>query len=448
MALYHLVHFHFEIGCTVYRLQPSQFIGVILLSLYSFLYNIYFWSRVKNGKAYMEQSVIGLLETCKEKLGVKTNVSIIQTSGVNIPAIFGVTRPWLLMPEKVLAGLKYEKLRFVILHELAHLKRRDIVVNWLAFILQIIHWFNPLVWLAFHRMRLDRELACDEVVLTHLEPDEARKYGHTILDMAEIVSQKVSYAGIAGILENKSHLKDRIFMISRFPDRNRSIPFAGIVIAIFLASSVLVNAGNYTGKTDTKETAANLVNALDEIVQTGEVTGVEAILTGHRGNSISPDPTQTGFSQAVGEENNMQQKSGTPESTPNSAPPLTGEAGKSPETGMEDGVKKLIGIKVTEGVTVTDDFSDLHTIIIDKSKMPPEFPDKLRISLIRTDAASDLDILTMASNHKEQKVQGTAFYGSTGEYTWQDNNCRYLVILFFDADMNYLGYYISKNPFV
>lgn len=215
-------------------------VGAVVFTLYSFMYNLYFWSRVKNGKTFTEQNVISLLEDCKEELGVKTNVSIIQTSGVNIPAIFGVTRPWLLMPENVLTSLKHERLRFVILHELAHLKRRDIVANWLAFILQIIHWFNPLVWLAFSRMRLDRELACDEAVLMHLGPDESRKYGHTILDMAEMVSHKTGYAGIAGILESRSRLKDRIIMISRFDERVKTIPLTGIVTALLLASSVLV----------------------------------------------------------------------------------------------------------------------------------------------------------------------------------------------------------------
>ncbi|MDP4272389.1 MAG: M56 family metallopeptidase, partial [Bacteroidota bacterium] len=147
-------------------------LGVVILSLYYFVYNSLFWRRVKNGTVFTDQNIIKLLEDCKHKLNVQTNISLIQTSGISIPAIFGVIRPWLLMPERVLKIMEYENLRYIILHELAHLKRKDIVINWISLILQIIHWFNPFVWFAFRRMRIDRELACDELVLLNLEQNE------------------------------------------------------------------------------------------------------------------------------------------------------------------------------------------------------------------------------------------------------------------------------------
>ena len=53
----------------------------------------------------------------------------------------------------------------VLLHELAHLKRHDLAVNWLLGLLQSVHWFNPALWLVFRRVRADREVACDELVL-------------------------------------------------------------------------------------------------------------------------------------------------------------------------------------------------------------------------------------------------------------------------------------------
>jgi beta-lactamase regulating signal transducer with metallopeptidase domain len=221
--------------------------GIVILSLYSFLYNIFFWTKVKNGTVFTDQSVIRLLEECKEKLGVHTNISIIQTAGISIPAIFGVTRPWLLLPEKVLKNLAHERLRYIILHELAHLKRRDILVNWIAFLLQIIHWFNPFIWFAFYKMRVDRELACDEVVLMHLDRGEEKKYGHTILDMVELISGRINYAGIAGILEDKSQINDRISMISRFNSKNNKFSVLTIIIIVFLGSSILVNASDFTG---------------------------------------------------------------------------------------------------------------------------------------------------------------------------------------------------------
>jgi bla regulator protein BlaR1 len=221
-------------------------LGVLILSLYSFVYNLLFWAKVKNGTVFTEQSIIKLLEESKEQLGIQTSISIIQTSGISIPAIFGVTRPWLLIPEKVLESMGHESLRYVILHELAHLKRRDIIVNWTALVLQVIHWFNPLVWLAFRKMRSDREMACDEAVLMHLKPKEVLQYGHTLLDMVEIISGRMRYAGIAGILEEKSQIKIRIQKISQFDKKRAKLPVLAIILTVIMGSSIVVNANNLT----------------------------------------------------------------------------------------------------------------------------------------------------------------------------------------------------------
>ena len=79
------------------------------------------------------------------------------------------------------------------------------------------------MWLAFHRMRADRELACDETVLARLDRNGARMYGHTILDMAELISSGVGYAGIAGLAESRSQIADRISMISRFGEEQKGV---------------------------------------------------------------------------------------------------------------------------------------------------------------------------------------------------------------------------------
>ncbi len=236
--------------------------GILFLSVYYFLYSIFFWTKVKNGSIFTDQRIIKLLEESKNTLGIRTNVSIIQTSGVMIPAIFGVTRPWLLLPEKVLKNMEHESLRYVLLHELGHLKRKDIVVNWIALVLQIVYWFNPVIWIAFHRMRIDRELACDETVLMHLESAEAKKYGYTILDMVEIISGKLNFAGTAGILENRSQIKDRISAISLFHAKNTKVSIRSIVILVILGGSIFVNASSLPQNTSSRFKKSSDISAL------------------------------------------------------------------------------------------------------------------------------------------------------------------------------------------
>lgn len=216
--------------------------GVLVLSLYAVVTNLLFWSRVKDGSLFTDNAVLSLLEESKEKLDVRTSVSVVMADRVSIPAIFGVMRPWLLIPEKVLKQMSPEKLRYVVLHELAHLKRKDILVNWITLVLRILYWFNPLVWYAFHQMRIDRELACDEHVLEILEQGEAKAYGYTLLDMVEILSGRVSYAGIAGVLEDKSQIAERILKISTFNRLRKSYALLNIMILMLLGGSLLVNA--------------------------------------------------------------------------------------------------------------------------------------------------------------------------------------------------------------
>jgi len=84
------------------------------------------------------------------------------------PALFGFVRPRLLLPQGMLETYSLENLRYVFIHELAHLRQRDIYLGWLMALLQVVHWFNPLMWFAFGRMRADRELACDTLAISTL----------------------------------------------------------------------------------------------------------------------------------------------------------------------------------------------------------------------------------------------------------------------------------------
>ena len=81
-------------------------------------------------------------------------------------------RPLLLMPEGLIARLPHDRLRHVFLHELAHMKRHDVEAGWLLAVIQVLHWVNPLVWVAFRQFRGDRELACDAMALEHLGAEE------------------------------------------------------------------------------------------------------------------------------------------------------------------------------------------------------------------------------------------------------------------------------------
>ncbi len=188
---------------------------------------------------------LNLLEDCKAQMGVRTPVTLIETDAVKSPALFGFVRPRLLLPAGLASGFTREELRHVFLHELAHVKRQDILVGWLTLGLQAIHWFNPLVWLAFHRLRADRELACDALALSCTRAGENEFYGLTIVKLLEGFGQSGWAPSRAGILENKQQMKERITMIAKFDKTNRGLALA---VSLFagLALVTLTDAQNQT----------------------------------------------------------------------------------------------------------------------------------------------------------------------------------------------------------
>src|SRR5690606_33672272 len=106
-----------------------------------------------------------------------------------------------------------KQLSLVLLHELVHIQRRDILCNWLAYGITLLHWFNPLIWLASKRMKADMEMACDAKVLSHLSLQDRNDYGLTLINVSQLTSKSLGFSHSLGILENHRELKDRLIMI-------------------------------------------------------------------------------------------------------------------------------------------------------------------------------------------------------------------------------------------
>jgi hypothetical protein len=120
----------------------------------------------------------------------------------------------LLLPESTLRQLDDSELRMVFLHEMAHVRRNDVLLNYLMMAVQFLHWFNPLVWLALHRLRADRELVCDAMVIRQLRPAERIGYGKVLVKLMENYSTGPAvFFGAAPVIGDNSEIKGRIWMI-------------------------------------------------------------------------------------------------------------------------------------------------------------------------------------------------------------------------------------------
>lgn len=200
------------------------------------------WWIVKHQRPVTDSKILNLLEDCKERLGVQVILGIVESERIKGPALFGFIRPRLLVPQGMLQNLSPDQLGHIFLHELAHLKRHDIFWSWLGGLLKALHWFNPLVWLACLRSRADREIACDQLVMTALPRSEIQLYGKTVLKLLQQASTTSYHIATAGILEHKADIERRINMIagySKEPCKHSWLAWLGMMV---LGCMVLTNA--------------------------------------------------------------------------------------------------------------------------------------------------------------------------------------------------------------
>lgn len=180
-----------------------------------------------------DPTVLAVLEECRSRLRVKTPLPVAECASVTSPALYGLLRPRLLLPPGFAAKFSAGEMEFVFLHELAHLKRRDLWLNWLFAALQVLHWFNPLVWFAFARWRADRELACDALALDAAGAGRSREYGQTILRLLDGYSHQPAAPALVGILEDKRQLQQRLRMIANFrPGRRWGVLSVGLLAVL------------------------------------------------------------------------------------------------------------------------------------------------------------------------------------------------------------------------
>jgi beta-lactamase regulating signal transducer with metallopeptidase domain len=219
--------------------------GALTLPLCLIVGNYRLGRKVRGQRLVTDGAVLTLLEDCKQEMGVSTPLAMVETNLVASPSLFGFIRPRLLLPSGLTRSFSLGELRYVFLHELGHVRRRDIPMNWLMTLTLMLHWFNPVVWYAYSRMRVERELACDALALGQAREAENRPYGRTMIKLLEGFSRPAMIPGLVGILENKTQMKRRISMIAKFKRTNQwSVAAVAALAGLALVTLTDPPAGN------------------------------------------------------------------------------------------------------------------------------------------------------------------------------------------------------------
>jgi beta-lactamase regulating signal transducer with metallopeptidase domain len=167
-----------------------------------------------------------LLAECAAAIGIRREIRLLRSRERAVPMTFGTRHPAILVPS-IGDTWPGDRRRAVLLHELAHVARLDCLTQTLAFAVCALYWFHPVAWWVAHRLRIERELACDDRVIA--AGTEAREYAGHLLEIAYSFGGHAAPA-LAVSMARPRHLEGRL-LAALDEARNRSVPGGRVRIA-------------------------------------------------------------------------------------------------------------------------------------------------------------------------------------------------------------------------
>lgn len=149
-----------------------------------------------------------IFKKAKLKSKVKKNIKLVNQEYICMPSIFGILNIRILINDK-LESLEDKEIEYIFMHELAHYKRKDNLLNFIITILKYIYFFNPIIHILIKSLRKDMELSCDEIAVSLVSEGEKKEYCRTLVHMAKEKKNKV-LEGALCITDDKSNLENRI----------------------------------------------------------------------------------------------------------------------------------------------------------------------------------------------------------------------------------------------
>ena len=126
------------------------------------------------------------------QLGLRKNVSLLQSLRIDSPMVVGIFEPVILVPLGMLSNLPPEQVKSILAHELAHVKRHDYLINLLQSLAEVLFFFNPAVWWLSSYIRAEREHCCDDLAI-ELTGDEL----NFVKSLAQLEMQRADYSSLA-----------------------------------------------------------------------------------------------------------------------------------------------------------------------------------------------------------------------------------------------------------
>lgn len=191
---------------------------------------------VRRGEPVLGRGWHDELKEASSCLGMMRLPALLKSRDAALPFAVGLFQPAIVLPDAC-ETWSSERRRAVLLHELAHVRRRDVAVHMLALLACAIHWYNPLVWLGARRLRAESERACDDLVL--VSGVRASGYAADLLELVRAASGS-SAPAVAVALAHSSEFEGRLVAMLRPAALRRapSLPAAAAILIAVAAAAI------------------------------------------------------------------------------------------------------------------------------------------------------------------------------------------------------------------
>lgn len=227
-----------------YLLCCLWFAGICMMIILVIRSLLHLHKIINSSLPLQNSEVRNLYYECLSETGIDKKIPIYSTAFLKSPVIAGFLKPRICLPIHTISDYNAASMRFMLLHELQHFKHKDILVNYLINIAEIMYWFNPFVWRALKEMRCEREIACDSSVLQMLQETEYESYGNTLINFAEKISgENFSFSPfpfVTGIGGSLKQMQKRILNIANYRKESHRQKIQSRLTCILIMAMFLV----------------------------------------------------------------------------------------------------------------------------------------------------------------------------------------------------------------
>ncbi|MEL7568411.1 MAG: DUF5301 domain-containing protein [Dehalobacterium sp.] len=218
---------------------------------------------------YSIVSVVILKRHLKSARHIKQN--IYEAENLKTPFVLGIFRPRIFIPD----GLAEEEKRYIIRHEQTHIRRLDHIIKPFAFLVLSIHWFNPLVWIAFFLMGTDMELSCDERVIKEMGGDIKKAYS---LSLLSLTTEKRILNG-STLAFGEGNVKGRIKNVLNYKKPSFWIVIAAVIAVACVSIGLTVNPKQEGPGMDNTDSDVSISYIQIEITRPGSKIIIGRVIT-------------------------------------------------------------------------------------------------------------------------------------------------------------------------